>query len=135
MELYTPQAANPVGAIITASSGLDADSLVGSNAAFYANSAIGWAITDADTLTCNVAGWYVFVLHATGGTMVSSGFVQNGTATVSTSSVAVDSAATAAVGYAQVFATVGQTFAPAFTSAASVSAVTWRIARYRGLAA
>jgi hypothetical protein len=133
VELHTPQAANPVGAKLTASSGLDADSLIGSDAAFSTNSAIGWEITDADTLTCNIAGWYLFVASIAGGTLVSTGFVQNGTATLSTSGVAVNSAGTAAQGQAVVFATVGQTFAPAVTSAASVSATTWKVARYRSV--
>lgn len=133
IELHTPQPnVTPVSAKKTATTGLDADSLVGTDAAYTTGSNVGWSITDASTLTCTVAGGYLVSIFLTGTVMVGTSLTVGSlsTATVVTSNCRVDTAGTNASAYAVVQAQVGQTLVFAITSATTITASTFRIARY-----
>lgn len=134
VELHTPQQAvsstNPLSMKITGSAGLSATALFGSDAAATSGSNLGWSITSASTLTCTIAGQYLFTVNGTGTTLVATSSLWTGTATVVMTAKLANSAATSFVHTALVTAQVGQTIIPAIDSAASVTAVTWRAATF-----
>ncbi len=136
VELHAPQAnVTPVSSKWTGSTSLTAAALVGADAAYAVNSNAGWALTNASTLTCTVAGDYLFTLNIVGTTLVNTSTAWGGTATSTPLSRIANSGQTTAVYNCAVRAQVGQTLIPAIDSAATVSAVTGRIARYQyGLA-
>jgi hypothetical protein len=135
IELLTPQAnIQPVSGKFSGSTSLTATNLVGADAAYVTGSNVGWTLNGggAGWLTCSVAGTYLFAGVLTGTVIVSTGFAAAalGTATVVSTLATTNTGATSSVGYAVVTAQVGQVFVPNITSATTLTATTWRVARY-----
>jgi hypothetical protein len=132
VELHAPQAnTTPISSKWTGSTSLTASALVGADAAYVTGSNAGWTLTSASTLTCTVAGDYLFTLRVTGTVLVTSSTDWGGTATLTVLSRVTNSGQTLSqVDYA-VRAQIGQTVIPAVDSATTVTAVTGRIARYQ----
>jgi hypothetical protein len=136
LELHNPQPnVNPVSGKSSGTTSLTAAALFGGDAAYASGSNIGWAITSASTLTCSVAGSYLFQVTITGTTLVGTGLNVGAlsSATIETTGLTVIAASTSATGFVVVTAQVGQTFIPGITSAASVTACVWRVASYNGV--
>lgn len=130
VELITPQANTaPISGKILAVAGLDSTHQIGSDAAYVAGSNIGWTITDSATLTCSVAGDYLFNLELAG-TVISGGITASGTATKTLVAQNINSGATSYLASWTVRAQVGQTFIAASITATTVTQVEWRLSRY-----
>lgn len=139
IEYDVQQNVTAVGSKWSNTAGLDADSLVGTvaNGILSTGSNAGWSQTDPDTFTCTVAGTYMVSASIIGTTLVSTtlNVGSRGTATVSVDGACANAAATQVIGQVVVSATVGQTFKPALTSAASVASAGFRFAEYNLAAA
>lgn len=130
IELITPQAnVTPISGKVVGTAGMSSTSLFGSDAALQSGSNVGWSITSASTMTCTVAGDYLFSLRSTG-TVITGPYVVGGTATETLATGVVNSAATEARTDFLVRAQVGQTFAPTITSATTITLCDLRIAKY-----
>lgn len=134
IELVAPQqsvsSTNPLSGKVSATAGLTATALVGTDAAYTSGSNVGWALTDASTFTCTIAGSYLFTVTITGTVLAATSSLDTGTSTITQVQKIGNAAATTAVHCSLVKAQVGQTFIPAIDSATTVTAVTWRIALY-----
>lgn len=139
IELHTPQqsvsSTNPISSKSTGTTSLTATALVGADAAFATGSNAGWALTSASTMTCTIAGDYLFVNRLAGTTIVNGSSTMGGTATTTVLGRVVDAAAAIAISMNAVRAQVGQTIVPTIDSAAALTSSVWRIATYQyGLA-
>lgn len=135
IELISPQQAvsstNPISGKTSGANALTSSALVGTGATYTSGSNVGWALTDASTFTCTIAGQYMFVLRANGTVIDCTGLSNSGTATATvTTAGSTPAAATSCTAMTLVTAQVGQTFVPAITSATTVTSTTWRIALY-----
>lgn len=134
IELISPQPnTSPLSGRSAGTTSLTSAALFGADAAFASGSNIGWSLTNASTMTCTIAGDYIFVGKLVGTVLSASVFAQGGTATTTAGGVAYnDSGALNVVGFLCLRAQVGQTFVPSITSATTVTSAQWRIATYNG---
>lgn len=131
VELDVPQEVPVDGQRINGTAGLTAASLIGSDAAAAGNP--NWTITSSSTLTCAVAGEYLFWV-ALVGTVLSAtigGSAPGGTATSTECIAIVDGAQTAADYMFVVRAQVGQTLVPGINGATTITSAIWRISSYK----